>query len=154
MPFNNPFHPYYGWTANPPASRWDAPSGAPTTIFGEAASGSNRPTVTKRGPEAQLAGLKALLDENGAFVWTKIPENDPRGRGLYPTITWTLAWYQGALSYGFTPEDIGFYPDDLYHAWFNFVEQHWPGDKRNLTSPESVTFEHMMPWQEGFVFPS
>jgi len=113
----------------------------------------SRPSVVKRSQENQLAGLKALLDAEGNFVWTKTPEADPRGRGLYPTLTWVMAWYDGALGFGYQPEDIGFYPHDLYEAWHDFVEEHWPGDKRNNFLLENVTFEHRMPFDADFVFP-
>lgn len=112
-----------------------------------------RPTVTKRGPEKQLEGLKAFIGEDGTFQWSKPPGTGVRGRGLYPTALHVMAWYKGALDYGFDIEDIGFTPQDLFDAWHDYVVTTWPGDPRNDT-PMPTSFIHTMPWQESHVFPN
>lgn len=107
--------------------------------------------AVKRSPAAQLAGLKALI-ENDAFQWKYPPGAGFRGRGVYPGWAHVRSWYDDALEYGFDVEDVGFTYQDLYDAWREFVDKHWPGDQRNNAIFDIQT-THRMPFDSDFQFP-
>lgn len=109
------------------------------------------PGVMKRSPAAQLAGLKAFIGEDG-FQWKYPPGSGFRGRGVYPTWAHVRAWYDDALWLGFDPEDIGFTYQDLYVAWHDYVEDKWPGDRRN-NAIFDINTTHANPFDPGFQFP-
>lgn len=108
-------------------------------------------SATRRGPEAQLAGLKAFIKDD-QFQWKYPPGTGFRGRGVYVSWTHVYAWWQGAAGYGFTAEDIGFDLHDLYDAWHEYVLEKWPGDARNneIFNPPIT---HVSPFDPAFTFP-
>lgn len=142
MSFKSFWDPFAGYTSGSGSTTY-GPLTRPTT--------NARPTVQKRSPQAQLAGLQAMVTAEG-FQWSYPPGTGFRGRGVYPTWAHVRSWYDGAVEYGYDPEDIGFELHDLYDAWHEYVTANWPGDIRN-NAVFDIQTEHRSPFDSGFQFP-